>query len=198
MATFLDRTSPGPVDVPDIPVAHADVADSVPRETHETLLGVQEDETGTLHLALLEEQRLREAAVRELRDARRELEAARSETRAQDGTRAAVLIALEEELESRLREDDTVAAALSEEATRRARLEARLAERDAAVRRLVRALDREKRRTRNEVTSLARQLVLHERQLRARRAADTVRPPEDEPPTRLSRKVARARPLTSE
>ena len=85
----------------------------------------------------------------------------------------------------------------------RATLEERLRETEEAlvnrqetISSLIRALEAEKGRTEEQVASRARQLVLHERQLRERRSLETVaRGVEGKLSTRLVKKVARARPL---
>lgn len=87
----------------------------------------------------------------------------------------------------------------------RKRLEADLAEaretienRQATISSLIRALEKEKRRTREDVASQAKQLVLHERQLKARRSLEEVaRSVEGKLSSRLVKKVAKARPLIS-
>lgn len=87
----------------------------------------------------------------------------------------------------------------------RERLEARLKEneetlanRQTTISSLIRALEKEKRRTREEVGSMAKQLLLHERQLRARRNLEEVaRSVEGKLTNRLVKKVARARPVAS-
>lgn len=62
---------------------------------------------------------------------------------------------------------------------------------------LIRSLEKEKRKTRQEITSIARQLVLNEKQLKARRSLEEVaRSVENKLTSRLVKKVARARPLT--
>lgn len=64
---------------------------------------------------------------------------------------------------------------------------------------LIRALEKEKNRTQEEIASTARQLVLHEKQVRTRRSVEAVaRSVENKLATRLVKKVAKARPLTSD
>ena len=71
-----------------------------------------------------------------------------------------------------------------------------LVNRQETISSLIRALEAEKGRTEEQVASRARQLVLHERQLRERRSLETAaRGVEGKLSTRLVKKVARARPL---
>lgn len=64
---------------------------------------------------------------------------------------------------------------------------------------LIRALEKEKNRTQEEISSTARQLVLHEKQVRTRRSVEAVaRSVENNLATRLVKKVAKARPLISD
>lgn len=64
---------------------------------------------------------------------------------------------------------------------------------------LIRALEKEKNRTQEEISSTARQLVLHEKQVRTRRSVEAVaRSVENKLTTRLVKKVAKARPLISD
>jgi len=87
----------------------------------------------------------------------------------------------------------------------RARLEAELAEaretisnRQATVSSLIRALEKEKSKTEDEVASMARQLVLREQQTQARKSLEQVaRSVENKLTTRLVKKVAKARPAQS-
>jgi len=87
----------------------------------------------------------------------------------------------------------------------RARLEDELAEaretisnRQATVSSLIRALEREKRKTDDDITSRARQLVLREQQAKARKHLEQVaRSVENKLTTRLVKKVAKARPAMS-
>lgn len=88
----------------------------------------------------------------------------------------------------------------------RARLESELQDaketlknRQATISSLIRALEKEKRRTQEDVSSMARQLVLHEKQLQARRSLeDVARSVENKLTSRLVKKVAKARPLASD
>jgi len=88
-------------------------------------------------------------------------------------------------------------------AHRRQRLEAQLEEahatianRQETISSLIKALEKEKRRTGEDVASLAKQLVLHERQLKARRSLEEVaRSVEGKLTSRLVKKVAKARPV---
>lgn len=62
---------------------------------------------------------------------------------------------------------------------------------------LVRALEKEKRRSKDDIASAAKQLLLHERQMTARRSLeDTARSVENKLASRLIKKVAKARPVT--
>ncbi len=87
----------------------------------------------------------------------------------------------------------------------RARLESRLknaeeslANRQQTISSLIKALEKEKRRTQADVSTLAKQLVLHEKQLHARRSLEEVaRSVEGKLHSRLVKKVAKARPLSS-
>jgi len=273
VATFLDVASPERLDIPDITVAAGEIdidagivaaataiieraepvaLDVVSRDEHEITLGAAEDATGMLCLALRSEEAIREETERHLRATRGALVKLETESREREGEKADALIALEEELECRIRESaasdsrasreaahrveaettivalkqDVLAArrqvrrstasrakalsvatrsvALTRQAVKaRARLEkrlraseARLADRETTLGSVVRALERERGRTQEEVGALARQLVLNERQLRARRSMENVaRSVEDKLTTRLARKVARARPF---
>lgn len=75
-------------------------------------------------------------------------------------------------------------------------LEETLENRQATIGSLIDALEAEKSRTREHIESRARQLVLHERQLRERRGLEEVaRSIEGKLSSRLVKKVARARPV---
>lgn len=64
---------------------------------------------------------------------------------------------------------------------------------------LIRALEKEKRKTQSEVTSLAQQLILQEKQASARRTLEEVaRSVENKLTSRLVKKVAKARPIASD
>lgn len=88
----------------------------------------------------------------------------------------------------------------------RARVEARnteleelLENRLETISSLIRSLEKEKRRSQDEVSSRARELILHERQLRSRRSLEEVsRSVDGNLTSRLVKKVARARPLASD
>lgn len=88
----------------------------------------------------------------------------------------------------------------------RARLESELNEarnsidnRQKTMSSLIRALEREKRKTQDEVETIAKQLVLKEKQLNARRSLEEVaRSVENKLTSRLVKKVAKARPLLSD
>lgn len=258
VATFLDVTTPGPVDVPDIPVAPVDDAndDDTADGRYEAVPEVPQGELAALRLALRTEQSLRAETEKHLRITRRALGVLEAESRDDAGGRTDTLIALEEELESRIREYATAESRATREAARRfeaeteivtlkqdmlaARREARrgteararalavasrsvaltrravqareraerqlhecetrlraseisLADRQGTISSLIGALEKEKRRTREEVTTLARQLMLHEQ----RGVAEAAHDDEGRLSTRLARKVARARPLIS-
>jgi hypothetical protein len=85
----------------------------------------------------------------------------------------------------------------------RARIEAELdlardtlKNRQATISSLIRELEREKHRTQDEIATMARQLVLHEKQIKARRTLeDVARSVENKLSSRLVKKVAKARPL---
>lgn len=87
----------------------------------------------------------------------------------------------------------------------RTRLESELDEaqetinnRQKTVSSLIKALEKEKRKTQLEVSSMARQLVLQEKQLNARRSLEEVaRSVENKLTSRLVKKVAKAKPLMS-
>ena len=249
VAAFLDRTGPGPIEVPDIPVATADE-----RESDRRALAPLSAAEEPLRTELDAERGRREETEKHLRVTRRALAQLESESRRRAGERAGTLIALEEELESRIRECATAEARATRESARRleaeseivalredvlaarrdarrgtearakalatatrsvaiarqavrarARAEERLREsegvianRQETISSLIRALEKEKRRTREEVGSMARQLMLHERQLDARRRLEEVaRNVEGKLTSRLARKIARARPVTS-
>ena len=274
VATFLDVGGPARLDIPNIPVARADVEialdargvalladnlvsapiviDAVPRDEHEVALGAAEDLSGLLSLALRGEEARRAETEKHLRITRKALAKLEAESRDHEGDKADALIALEEELESRIRESATAESRATRETARRieaesavvalkqdllsarrdvrrgtaarakalsaatrsialtrqavrarVRLENRmrelektLADREATLGSVVRALEKEKGRSQEEIGVLARQLVLHERQLHARRSLEEVaRNVEGKLTTRLARKVARARPL---
>lgn len=86
----------------------------------------------------------------------------------------------------------------------RERLESKLTEaqttidvRQKAISKLLQDLEKQKRRTQDEVSSMAKQLVLHEKQLKARRSLEQVaRSVENKLTSRLVKKVAKAKPLT--
>lgn len=88
----------------------------------------------------------------------------------------------------------------------RARLESELTEahisidnRQKTMSSLIRALEKEKRKTQDEVTTIAKQLVLKEKQLKARRSLEGVaRSVENKLTSRLVKKVAKGRPLISD
>ncbi|NND91301.1 MAG: hypothetical protein HKN42_10590 [Granulosicoccus sp.] len=74
-----------------------------------------------------------------------------------------------------------------------------LANRQATISSLIRELEREKSRTQEDISTMARQLVLHEKQVRARRSLEEVaRSVENKLSSRLVKKVAKARPLISD
>ena len=83
----------------------------------------------------------------------------------------------------------------------RTRLEAQLQEAESeleskhsTVSSLIKALEKEKARTQEEVSSMAKQLILHEKQLKARRQLEEVsRSADNKFSTRLVKKVAKAR-----
>ncbi len=76
--------------------------------------------------------------------------------------------------------------------------EATLANRQKTISSLISSLEREKNRTQTDVNSMAKQLVLHEKQLRARRSLEEVaRSVEGKLKSRLVKKVAKARPISS-
>lgn len=87
----------------------------------------------------------------------------------------------------------------------RTRLESDLSEarttiknRQKTISSLIRALEKEKRKTQSEVGSMARQMFLQEKQLKARRSLEEVaRSVENSLTSRLVKKVAKAKPLTS-
>ncbi|MFK7858988.1 MAG: hypothetical protein AB8B64_09210 [Granulosicoccus sp.] len=87
----------------------------------------------------------------------------------------------------------------------RAKLESKLNEAQAAIddrqktmSSLVRALEKEKRKTQQEIADVARQLVLNEKQRKAKRSLEEVaRSVENQLTSRLVKKVAKARPLTT-
>ena len=88
------------------------------------------------------------------------------------------------------------ARAVAEDRLREAR-EA-LANRQETISSLIRALETEKGRTDERIAARAKQMLLHERQLRERRNLEEVaRSVEGKLSTRLVKKVARARPLAS-
>ncbi len=88
----------------------------------------------------------------------------------------------------------------------RARLESEIEDaketlknRQATISSLIRALEKEKRHTQESITSMAKQLVLHEKQLSARRSLEEVaKSVENKLTSRLVKKVAKARPLISD
>ncbi len=83
--------------------------------------------------------------------------------------------------------------------TRISELEARLQNRQETISSLIRSLEKEKRRSQDEVSRRARELILHERQMRSRRSLEEVsRSVEGNLTTRLVKKVARARSLTTQ
>lgn len=78
-------------------------------------------------------------------------------------------------------------------------LQTTLKNRQTTISSLIRALEKEKRRTQDDVATMAKQLVLHEKQVTARRSLEEVaKSVEMKLSTRLVKKVARARPLISD
>ncbi len=88
----------------------------------------------------------------------------------------------------------------------RKRLESELSEasttitnRQKTIASLIKALEKERRKTQSEVGSMARQMVLQEKQLKARRSLEEVaRSVENKLTSRLVKKVAKAKPLISD
>jgi len=255
VATFLDIDGPRRLDIPDLQVAVQDAPRGTDEPAIDTAIVANEaPDSAELRLALAEERGLREQTEKHLRVTRRALGRLESESREHEGDKTDALIALEEALESRIRDAasaesratreaaarvdaetsvlslkqdmlaarnrarrDTAARARAiSTATRsvafarqavkaRARIEAKLREteealanRDATVSSLIATLEKEKRRTDLQVNVLAKQLVLHEKQLEARRKVDEVaRSVEGKLTSRLARKVARARPVVA-
>lgn len=251
-AEAIALTESAPAAPFELPPAGPIVIDAIARDVHEIELGAAEDLSGLLCQALGAEEALREETEKHLRITRRALAKLEAESRERENEKTEVLIALEEELESRIRESATAEARATRETARRievettivalkqdvlaarrdlrrgtearakalsaatraialtrqavrarARLERKLretedtlADREATLSSVIRALEKEKGRTREEIGALARQLVLHEKQMRARRGLEEVaRNVEGKLTTRLARKVARARPL---
>lgn len=74
-----------------------------------------------------------------------------------------------------------------------------LSERRKTINSLVKALEKEKRKTRHDVKAMAQQLVLHEKQKNAKRTLeDVARSVENKLTSRLVKKVAKARPITTD
>jgi len=88
----------------------------------------------------------------------------------------------------------------------RGRAEARLREgedslknRQETISSLIKALEKEKRRTEDDVAAMAKEMVLHEKQLYARRSLEEVaRTMDGKLTSRLVKKVAKARPLAND
>ena len=77
-------------------------------------------------------------------------------------------------------------------------LEATLDNRQQTISSLIKSLEKEKRRSQEEVSQRARELILHERQLRSRRNLEEVsRSVEGNLTSRLVKKVARSRTVTN-
>lgn len=75
----------------------------------------------------------------------------------------------------------------------------KLSNRQKTISSLIRALEKEKRKTQSEVAAMAQQLVLHEKQMTARRTLEEVaRSVENKLTSRLVKKVAKARPIASD
>jgi len=84
--------------------------------------------------------------------------------------------------------------AMKERAVMEAKLkdaEAALNKRQETISSLISALEKEKLRTQNEISSMAKQLVLHEKQLQARRSIEQASRSADGLSTRLVKKVAK-------
>ena len=188
--------SAGPAarDVPDTPAARAD---DVPRGAHEVAVGALGDDAAALLDALRIEETARARAEEQLRVVRRALARLETESREREGERAELLIVLEEELESRMRESAAEHERATRETTRRLETERRVAELETTLGRVVRALERERSRGRDEIAALARQHAFQEAQRRARHERERLaRSVEGKLTRRLARKVARgARPL---
>lgn len=74
-----------------------------------------------------------------------------------------------------------------------------LQNRQSTIASLIKALETEKLRSRTNMTKVAKQMILKDRQLRARKSRETVaRNVEDKLTSRLVKKVAKARPLASD
>jgi hypothetical protein len=74
-----------------------------------------------------------------------------------------------------------------------------LKNRQTTISSLIRALEKEKRRTQDDVAAMAKQLVLHEKQVNARRSLEEVaKSVEMKLSSRLVKKVANSRPLSSD
>jgi len=74
-----------------------------------------------------------------------------------------------------------------------------LQNRQSTIATLIKALETEKRRSRTNMTKIAKQMVLKDRQLRARKSREGLaRSVEDKLTSRLVKKVAKARPLASD
>jgi hypothetical protein len=77
-------------------------------------------------------------------------------------------------------------------------LEATLSNRQSTISSLIQSLEKEKRRTQNEIQVLAKQMLMEEKQIRARRRLDeAARRVEGKLTNRLVKKVARSRPVTA-
>lgn len=77
-------------------------------------------------------------------------------------------------------------------------LEATLSNRQSTISSLIQSLEKEKRRTQNEIQVLAKQMLMEEKQIRARRRLDeAARRVEGKLANRLVKKVARSRPVTA-
>lgn len=74
-----------------------------------------------------------------------------------------------------------------------------LSDRKKTISSLIKALEKEKRKTRHEVKAMAQQIVLHEKQQKAKRTLeDVARSVENKITSRLVKKVAKARPISTD
>ena len=227
VATFLDVGGPARLDIPDIPVARADVEvaldargvalladnlvsapiaiDAVPRIEHEVALGAAEDLSALLSLALRGEEARRAETEKHLRITRRALAKLEAESRGHEGVEAESaaatlrrdLLAARRDVRrgtaarARALSVATRSIALTRRAIKaRARLESRirelertLADRETTLGGVVRALEKEKGRSREEVGGLARKGARPRPAARPERQADSTsdRPAPREP-----------------
>jgi len=155
---------------------------------------------------LADETALREETETHLRITRKALSVLEAESREKHDSRSDELLTLRDTLAQTIEQNIAYEAkvAIARQSVRiRSRLEVELEEaqkkidgRQRIINRLVKLLENERKVTEDEVTAMAKRLVIREKQRRSKRASDGVaRSVEDKLTSRLVKKVAKARPL---